>query len=413
MIDPQFFDELRSEQDRGREKARYVEQAQVRAAVQVRKRPVSKLRTGAYALAGGLALAAAAAFAWQNLHGEPAFFVGEGQQAGSVGAFIAAPNAHELPLRFADGTRVALAAGTSARVASLDEHGAHIVLEKGRVSASVVHRPGSHWQVDVGPYQVAVVGTRFDVSWDAGTRVLELQLAHGAVLVSGGFLRDALPVRAGQTLRAFSDGGRVELLDSAALTSAQNAATAPSAAAPQTPPPVAHEPPSAVPAPSEPVPPAATPSVNAAPSWQVLASAGEYRDALAAAEKLGFEAECRRAPGPELLTLADAARLGGSAARAEQAYTAARSKLPGGGRATYGLGLIAFDHRGDFTTAARWFETYLRDQPSGSLRAEATGRLLESLQRSGQRDKARSVAERYLAQYPRGPQAALAQQLLR
>lgn len=412
MIDEKFFDELRREQDRGREQARYVEQARVRAAVQVRKRPVSKLRTGAYALACGLALAAAAAFAWSHWQQAPSFFVGEGQQAGSVGAFIAAPNAQALPLRFADGTRIALAAGTSARVASLDEHGAHIVLEKGRVSASVVHRPGSHWQVDVGPYQVAVVGTRFDVSWDAGTRVLELQLAQGSVLVSGGFLRDAFAVRAGQTLRAFSDGGRVELLDFSEPGKAKNSATAPSAAAPATPP-VANEPSGAVASPNEAVPSAAMPSASAVPAWQTLASAGKYRDAVAAAEKLGFEAECRRASGPELLTLADAARLSGAPARAEQAYSAARSKLAGGGRATYGLGLIAFDQRGDFTTAARWFETYLKDQPSGSLRAEASGRLLEALQRSGQREKARSVAERYLAQYPRGPQAALAQQLLR
>jgi len=47
------------------------------------------------------------------------------------------------------------------------------------------------------------------------------------------------------------------------------------------------------------------------------------------------------------------------------------------------------------------------------MRAEATGRLLESLQRSGQKGRAHNVAEQYLAKYPRGAQAALAQQLLR
>jgi len=49
----------------------------------------------------------------------------------------------------------------------------------------------------------------------------------------------------------------------------------------------------------------------------------------------------------------------------------------------------------------------------GPLRAEATGRLLEALQRSGQRDKARSVAKQYFASYPRGAQATLAAQLQR
>ena len=41
---------------------------------------------------------------------------------------------------------------------------------------------------------VEVVGTRFDVSWDASARVLELRLDEGAVMVSGGLLGDALTV---------------------------------------------------------------------------------------------------------------------------------------------------------------------------------------------------------------------------
>ncbi len=402
-----FFDELRREQDRAREQAGYLEQARAREAV---RRPTPKnwsLNRRIFAFAGALSVAAAGVLTWQHFGKSPTFFVGN--EAGSVGAFLAAPTERELPLRFADGTRIALSAGTSARVASLDEHGAHIVLEKGRAVASVVHRADSHWRVDVGPYQVAVVGTQFDVSWDAGTRVLELHLTQGAVLVSGGFLRDALQVRAGQSLRAFSDGGRVELVgptSEATPPAAPVAAPAPEPAAAAALGDGSASVDTSVPSSLH----AAAPSV---PDWKALASAGKFGDALSAAEKAGFEAECRRSSGQDLLALADAARLAGSAPRAEQAYSAARSKLSGGGRASYGLGLVAFDQRGDFTTAARWFETYLREQPSGSLRAEATGRLLEALQRSGQRDKARTLAQQYLTQYPHGAQAALAQQLLR
>ncbi len=72
-----------------------------------------------------------------------------------------------------------------------------------------------------------------------------------------------------------------------------------------------------------------------------------------------------------LPNLGHAARRSGSAVRAEQAYAAARDKLPSGGRASYGLGLVAFDQRGDYVAAARWFETYLREQPNGLLREEA------------------------------------------
>ena len=149
----------------------------------------------------------------------------------------------------------------------------------------------------------------------------------------------------------------------------------------------------------------------AAPTWATLAAAGKFREALAVAEKAGFEAECQRASGADLLALGDAARLSGSAARAQQAYGAAHAKLPGGGRSSYSLGLVAFDQRGDFASAARHFETYLREQPGGSLRAEATGRLMESLQRSGRAADARRGAEQYLKHYPGGPQAALARKL--
>lgn len=400
-----FFDELRREQDRAREQNGYIEQARARQATRNNAPRTWSLNVRIFAFAGALSVAAAGVLTWQYFAKSLAFSVGG--EAGSVGAFIAAPSARELPLQFADGTRVALAPGTSARVASLDEHGAHIVLEKGRAVAAVVHRADSHWRVDVGPYQVAVVGTRFDVSWDAGTRVLELHLAQGAVLVSGGFLRDALQVRAGQTLRAFSDDGRVKLLGPTPEPTPASSPVAAPTVAPEAAPVVdtpAHT--SAPPSSLHAAPPAA-------PDWKALASSGKFRDALSVAEKAGFEAECRQASGKDLLALADAARLGGSAGRAEQAYSAARAKLPGGGRASYGLGLVAFDQRGDFASAARWFETYLHDQPSGSLRAEATGRLLESLQRSGQHEKASRVAERYLASYPHGAQAALAQQLLR
>jgi TolA-binding protein len=324
--------------------------------------------------------------------------VGEGGKRAEAGSFVAAPVDRALPLRFDDGTRVSLAAGTSARVASLDGHGAHIVIEKGRAVASVVHRPDSRWRVDVGPFQVAVVGTRFDVSWDASARVLELRLDEGAVLVSGGLLSDSLRVQAGQRLRAFADDARVEL--SGAETSRAPLA-APAAS-------------SEVASGVEAAAPALARSVAApAVTWQSLASAGKFREAVAAAERSGFEQECARASGQDLLMLGDAARLAGAAARAEQAYTAARGKLPGGGRASYGLGLVAFDQRSDYAGAARWFQTYLREQPGGSLRAEAMGRLLESLHRSGRKQEAQKLADQYLGRYPNGAQAPLARQLVR
>lgn len=399
------FEQLRTEQDELREQAGFLKRAQARRGL-TRPRPRAKPWYQArWSL--GFALGAAALLvlwlSWPSASEPLAFTIGDSQRA-HAGTFVAAPSDRELPLRFADGTRFDLAAGTSARVASLDTQGAHLVLEKGRAVAAVVHRPDSRWRVDVGPFQVAVVGTRFDVSWDAAARVMELKLDQGAVRVSGGMLSEALEVRAGQRLRAFADDARVELSGG---DEDERAAPVPSTGneQPQTPAlDSAHN-----------APAAAAPAISSgvsAPLWRTLAAAGKFRDALAAAEQAGFEAECRRASGADLLALADAARLSGSAARAEQAYTAARSKLPGGGRASYGLGLVAFDQRGDFVRAARYFETYLREQPSGALRAEATGRLMEAWQRAGRISEARQVAQQYLSRYPQGPQTARAKQLL-
>lgn len=412
MTDPSF-EELRAEQDALRARAGYLERARARRGLVVAPRRTALRRAAPWALAAALGVAAGAAI-WLRSPAEPAalaFTIGDRAERGAAGSFLAAPADRELPLHFADGTRFALSAGTSARVASVHENGAHLVIEKGGAKAAVVHRPNSRWQLDAGPFQVIVVGTRFDVSWDAASRVLDLKLEEGAVRVSGGMLSEALYVRAGQRLRAFADGARVEMSSNAEAREARaaleavepggerrEAAPSETASAPE---------PSALSARgSAPV------NAGSSTSWLVLASAGKFREALAAAEKAGFEAECQRASGSDLLALADAARLSGSASRAEQAYSAARAKLPGGGRASYGLGLVAFDLRGDFAGAARHFETYLREQPNGSLRAEAMGRLMEALQRAGRTADARRVAERYLSLYPQGPQAARAKRLL-
>ncbi|HVY29537.1 MAG TPA: FecR domain-containing protein [Polyangiaceae bacterium] len=401
MTQKPSFEQLRTEQDELRAQAGYLERAQARRAFAPPRARIKPRRLARWSMAAAV-LGAAAVLALVVMHPwSPELAFSFGGERGYAGAFVAAPAEHELPLLFADGTRFALGAGSSARVVSMDTHGAHLVIEKGRAVAAVVHRPDSRWRVDVGPFQVAVVGTRFDVSWDVGSRVLELRLVEGAVRVSGGLLTEALEVRAGQRLRAFADDARVELSGPDGVArpepTAASSGRLPEAASDAT---------------SPAAPTLAPSSATAAPLWRSLAAAGKFREALAAAERAGFEGECRRASGADLLALADAARLSGSAARAEQAYAAARGKLPGGGRASYGLGLVAFDQRGDFLRAARYFESYLREQPGGSLRAEATGRLMEAWQRAGHVSEARHVAEQYLSRYPQGPQSARAKQLL-
>jgi outer membrane protein assembly factor BamD (BamD/ComL family) len=71
---------------------------------------------------------------------------------------------------------------------------------------------------------------------------------------------------------------------------------------------------------------------------------------------------------------------------------------------------MAFDG-GSFGEALVWFKIYMDERPGGALSREAEGRIVEALQRSGNRLGAREAAKRYLARYPDGPHAELARSL--
>jgi hypothetical protein len=124
---------------------------------------------------------------------------------------------------------------------------------------------------------------------------------------------------------------------------------------------------------------------------------------------------CRSANAVDLLALADAARLSGETSRAVDALLTLRQRFPGSTSAATGafsLGRLAFDQRGAYAEAARWFATYLNDQPQGPLMADAIGRLMEARDRAGDRQAARGDAARYLQRFPDGPYAGTARVIL-
>jgi hypothetical protein len=106
-------------------------------------------------------------------------------------------------LRFSDGSTVVLAPGARAQVLGTTPTGAHVSLAEGGAHVHVVPRARTSWQVDAGPYTVAVHGTEFDLEWIEDRGTFTLALATGAVVVRGPLTRaEGLELRAGDLLVA-------------------------------------------------------------------------------------------------------------------------------------------------------------------------------------------------------------------
>ncbi|APR87556.1 hypothetical protein A7982_12905 [Minicystis rosea] len=341
------------------------------------------------------------------------FQVGAPPSRGAVGEWVAAEGVTPVPLRFSEGTSLTLGPGTRARVTETTTRGATIVLERGEVTAAVVHTGAeTRWDLQAGPFEVHVTGTKFDASWDPAGETFTLVMTEGAVVVRGPLLQTGRELHAGERLRVSVHDGSMELRAASAApppgagaqATASAAMPAPSASA------VAPAAPSsALPATTS-APTASASARPREPGWRELAAAGNYREALAAAEQAGFSQEIERAAASDLAALADAARYGGRPALAKQALVAQRRRFGMRGSSAFVLGKIAADQLGDGGDAVRWFETYLSEEPNGALAEQALGRILEL--RKHDRAGARAVAERYLARYPSGAHAALARSLL-
>ena len=194
-----FWQDLRVAQDNALEQSHNVRTVRERMPS---RPPIEERRVRwPLAVAATLSLAAAVLLGVVGLHRTPSaisFEVGDKKEAGKVETWIAAPDGANLPIKFSDGSDVTVESGARARVTQLDANGAHVLLERGRAVASVVHRENTHWQVAAGPFLVSVIGTRFAVSWDPVSEVFRLHLHEGRVLVSGSFLHDPQSVSTGR-----------------------------------------------------------------------------------------------------------------------------------------------------------------------------------------------------------------------
>jgi TolA-binding protein len=299
---------------------------------------------------------------------------------------------------FSDGTRITLGPKGRARVAETTANGARVVLEQGSLDAAVVHREGTAWSFLAGPYEVRVTGTRFTVTWDPASQDLEIAMHDGAVLLLGPAMGAGLAVRGGETVRITAE-------------SAEERQEPPSGVDPGGAPSSPGAPPTPAPKGSASAGAAAEPG----PTWQELAGAGKYREAMARIDEDGFSSVSARCDGKDLLLLADVARLSGRGDRASEALLSVRKRFAGASEsatAAFLLGRLAFDGRHDLGEAERWFTIYLREQPGGDFASLAEGRLLEIAIQRGDHDRAQEAAKRYLERYPSGPHAAKARSVL-
>jgi len=164
------------------------------------RRPRRKLRP-AWKWAPVLAAGAAAAVVLLSRNPQPLRYELSGTYAARDDGFET-PGDGTATARFSDGTAIAVGAHSAARVRERTRAGATIRLERGRASFAVVHRPGAHWNVEVGPFEIAVTGTEFDVHWSDNHDGFEVLMKSGSVVVRGSLSGAGIPLHAGQRLVA-------------------------------------------------------------------------------------------------------------------------------------------------------------------------------------------------------------------
>jgi transmembrane sensor len=342
-------------------------------------------------LCAGAAAAALMAWAWTRL--PVTFEVGVTAVAGHTGDLVSAHAS--TPLRFSEGSTVVLREGGRLRVLATEPKGARVLVEDGTVDVSIVPaRVGKkRWSFEAGPFSVSVTGTRFELSYRAVDQSFSLAMHEGQVIVSGACVRRPTPVSAGARLDLSCRPAPPPAVKTASLTGAA---------------------PVAAPTPADPGSPPARPARDSA-AWRDLLAAGRLQEGLRAAEQANFNRVCQAASAKELLSLADAARLFGRSARALVALRVLRQRFPSSpeaATAAFTLGRIAFETTHAYPEAARWFGTYLREQPSGPLMGDSFGRLMEARLRAGDQAGARADAEQYLRRFPEGPYASEARGIL-
>ena len=338
------------------------------------------------------------------------------------GGYLRSLGGQGMTLRFSEGTRLVLLAGTRGRLRQVDAQGGHLAIEHGPARIEVTPRPGAHWVVDAGPFVITVEGTVFTVAWDAQTEQLDLQMEKGLVAVTGPILGNVIAVRGGQRLAINLPSKKVVLQE----LEVERGGTAPvvEPARTELPGPATAAPPAEAASPRARTAvsqrPAARLALRARPhaqgsfGWAATLAAGRVDAILDDVERLGSRLALAEASSDDLSALADAARYRRQEDLARLALLAQRARFPGTARAcdaAFLLGRLEESHEGCGGKALEWYDQYLEGAPTGAYASEALGRKMIATQKLMGSAAARVVAQDYLARFPTGSYAGAARAL--
>jgi hypothetical protein len=322
--------------------------------------------------------------------------------------FVRAPADHGATIRFADGSAVAIAPATRARVVRADRR--HVVLEDGRAEVHIARGgPLLAWAFDAGPFTVKTSPGAVTMQWSGNDEQLDVWPSDSETTVQGGVAGSGVALHGGDHLTARVRQGelRVVRADGQVTTGSEPAPPSePSSNAIVT---TSPDDGTAVPAP--PAPSSAMPTSHV--PWSTLVARGDYDTVLREATASGLDGVLDTRPLSDLTALADATRYRQRPDLARRALLAERKRFTSSKEARTAAFLLGRleDDQSNAAAAIPWYDRYLAEAPNGPFASDALGRKMIAVDRLQGPDAARAIADQYARKYPRGAYAAQAEAL--
>jgi len=352
-------------------------------------------------------------FGFRTFSRAPLTFEVDSAEVGNHDYFLVPATSPSAHVRFSDGSDITLEPGARGRVAELRADGAAIGLESGKASLRVVHRAGTRWSVNAGPFAIAVTGTAFDVGWSGTDELFEVNLRSGSVTVKGPMATSGIQLSAGERLVANLKEGQLRVEHTVATANSAPRGALASSAGSDTGGSADESAPRRIDGSQA---RAGAGAVGAGiadpkPNWGKRVAAGDFDAVLAEAHESGLDTVLSRSSLQDLVALGDAARYRGRSDVARRALLAQRERFAASTAARTAAFLLGRLAESEPETAIGWYDRYLGEAPNGEFASEALGRKLVAVQSVSGPQAARPIAKEYLRRFPRGAYATKAREL--